>query len=122
MTMHYGGDYNPEQWPEEIWHDDVRLMREAGVTMVSLGIFAWSRIQPAEGVFDFEWLDTVIDLLHEGGIAVDLATATASPPPWPRPPTRRCCRRTRTAPPTGRDHASSSRHRRPSTGGSLPSW
>jgi len=50
--------------------------------MVSLGIFAWSRIQPAEGVFDFEWLDTVIDLLHEGGIAVDLATATASPPPW----------------------------------------
>jgi beta-galactosidase len=82
MTMHYGGDYNPEQWPESVWHDDVRLMREAGVTMVSLGIFAWSRIQPAEGVFDFEWLDTVIDLLHEGGIAVDLATATASPPPW----------------------------------------
>ena len=82
MTMHYGGDYNPEQWPEEIWHDDVRLMREAGVTMVSLGIFAWSRIQPAEGVFDFEWLDTVIDLLHDNGIAVDLATATASPPPW----------------------------------------
>jgi beta-galactosidase len=82
MTMHYGGDYNPEQWPEAVWHDDVRLMREAGVTMVSLGIFAWSRIQPAEGEFDFEWLDTVIDLLHEGGIAVDLATATASPPPW----------------------------------------
>jgi beta-galactosidase len=82
MTMHYGGDYNPEQWPEAVWHDDVRLMREAGVTMVSLGIFAWSRIQPAEGVFDWEWLDTVIDLLHEGGIAVDLATATASPPPW----------------------------------------
>jgi beta-galactosidase len=80
--MHYGGDYNPEQWPETVWPEDVRLMREAGVTMVSLGIFAWSRIQPAEGVFDFEWLDTVIDLLHEGGIAVDLATATASPPPW----------------------------------------
>jgi beta-galactosidase len=80
--MHYGGDYNPEQWPESVWHEDVRLMREAGVTMVSLGIFAWSRIQPAEGVFDFDWLDTVIDLLHENGIAVDLATATASPPPW----------------------------------------
>ncbi|MCU1407472.1 MAG: hypothetical protein JWQ43_3775 [Glaciihabitans sp.] len=80
--MHYGGDYNPEQWPEETWHEDVRLMQQAGVTMVSLGIFAWSRIQPAEGVFDFAWLDTVIDLLHEGGIAVDLATATASPPPW----------------------------------------
>lgn len=80
--MHYGADYNPEQWPEEIWPEDVARMREAGVTMVSLGIFSWSRIQPREGEFDFEWLDRVIDLLHEGGIAVDLATATASPPPW----------------------------------------
>ncbi len=80
--VHYGADYNPEQWPEEIWPDDVARMREAGVTMVSLGIFSWSRIQPREGEFDFAWLDRVIDLLHEGGIAVDLATATASPPPW----------------------------------------
>ena len=80
--MHYGADYNPEQWPEEIWPEDVARMREAGVTMVSLGIFSWARIQPAEGEFDFGWLDRVLDLLHEGGIAVDLATATASPPPW----------------------------------------
>ncbi|RNE56782.1 beta-galactosidase [Cryobacterium tepidiphilum] len=80
--MHYGGDYNPEQWPEAVWPDDIQRMREAGVTMVSLGIFAWSRIQPAEGVFEFEWLDRIIAMLHEGGIAVDLATATASPPPW----------------------------------------
>ncbi|PXA69968.1 beta-galactosidase [Cryobacterium arcticum] len=80
--MHYGGDYNPEQWPESVWHEDVRLMREAGVTMVSLGIFAWSRIQPAESEFDFDWLDTIIDLLHANGVAVCLATATASTPPW----------------------------------------
>ncbi|WP_308796965.1 beta-galactosidase [Agromyces silvae] len=80
--MHYGADYNPEQWPEEVWPDDVARMREAGVTTVSLGIFAWARIQPREGEFDFAWLDRVIELLHEGGIAVDLATATASPPPW----------------------------------------
>ncbi|MCI2957090.1 beta-galactosidase [Agromyces atrinae] len=80
--MHYGGDYNPEQWPEEVWPDDVIRMQEAGVTMVSLGIFSWARIQPAEGVFDWGWLDRIIDLLHAGGIAVDLATATASPPPW----------------------------------------
>jgi beta-galactosidase len=78
----YGADYNPDQWPEEVWPEDVRLMREAGVTIVSLGIFAWSRIQPAEDVWDFEWLDTVIDTLHAGGIQVNLATATASPPPW----------------------------------------
>ncbi|MDY0908445.1 beta-galactosidase [Microbacterium sp. CFBP9034] len=80
--MLYGADYNPDQWPEEVWDDDVRLMREAGVNVVSLGIFAWSRIQPAEGVWDFAWLDTVIDKLHAGGIQVNLATATASPPPW----------------------------------------
>lgn len=80
--MLYGADYNPDQWPEEVWPDDVRLMREASVTTVSLGIFAWSRIQPAPGAWDFAWLDRIIDLLHEGGIAVNLATATASPPPW----------------------------------------
>ncbi|MCS5734658.1 beta-galactosidase [Herbiconiux daphne] len=80
--MHYGGDYNPEQWPETVWHEDVRLMREANVTMVSLGIFAWARIQPDENTFDFAWLDTVLDLLHENGIQVDLATTTASPPAW----------------------------------------
>jgi beta-galactosidase len=57
-------------------------MQECGVNLVSLGIFSWSRIQPREGEWDFEWLDRVMDLLHEGGVQVDLATATASPPPW----------------------------------------
>ncbi|MBX9472504.1 beta-galactosidase [Microcella sp.] len=80
--MHYGADYNPEQWPESVWPDDIARMREAGVTMVSLGIFSWSRLQPGPDEWSFDWLDRVIDLLHEGGIAVDLATATASPPPW----------------------------------------
>ncbi len=57
-------------------------MQEAGVNLVSLGIFSWSRIQPREGEWDFGWLDLVMELLHEGGVQVDLATATASPPPW----------------------------------------
>jgi beta-galactosidase len=78
----YGGDYNPDQWPEEVWYDDIRLMREAGVNLVSLGIFSWSRLEPSEGTFDFGWLDKVMDLLEAGEIAADLATATASPPPW----------------------------------------
>ncbi|EFL28245.1 putative beta-galactosidase [Streptomyces himastatinicus ATCC 53653] len=78
----YGADYNPEQWPREVWEDDIRLMREAGVTIVSVGIFSWARIQPAEDEWDFGWLDEIMDLLHTGGIGVDLATATASPPPW----------------------------------------
>jgi beta-galactosidase len=78
----YGGDYNPEQWPEETWREDVRLMREAGVNLVSVGIFSWALLEPEPGRFDFGWLDRVIDLLHENGVRVDLATATASPPPW----------------------------------------
>ncbi len=78
----FGADYNPEQWPREVWDDDVRLMRQAGVNIVSLGIFSWARLQPAEDSWDFAWLDEVMDLLHAHGIAVDLATATASPPPW----------------------------------------
>ncbi len=78
----YGGDYNPEQWPEEVWHEDVRLMRRAGVDLVSVGIFSWALLEPAPGTYAFGWLDRVLDLLHEGGVRVDLATATASPPPW----------------------------------------
>jgi beta-galactosidase len=57
-------------------------MQEAGVNLVSLGIFAWSRLEPEEGKFNFEWLDRIMNLLHDGGVSVDLATATASPPPW----------------------------------------
>lgn len=78
----YGADYNPEQWPQEVWAEDVKLMREAGVNLVSVGVFSWARIQPAPGRWDFGWLDRVLDLLHEGGVAVSLGTATASPPPW----------------------------------------
>ncbi len=78
----YGGDYNPEQWPEETWHEDVRLMRAAGVNLVTVGVFAWAPLEPTEGHYAFGWLDRVLDLLQEGGIAVDLATATAAPPPW----------------------------------------
>ena len=67
-------------------------MREAGVTLVTVGVFSWALLEPARGRFDFDWLDEVIDLLHAGGIAVDLATATASPPPWlSRPAPRGRC-------------------------------
>jgi beta-galactosidase len=78
----YGGDYNPEQWPEGVWRDDVRLMRAAGVNLVSVGIFSWAMLEPSEGRFEFAWLDRVLELLHDAGIAVDLATPTANPPPW----------------------------------------
>jgi beta-galactosidase len=78
----FGGDYNPEQWPRSTWAEDMELMRAAGVSFVTLGVFSWSWLEPAKGEYDFGWLDEVMGLLHENGIAVDLATATATPPPW----------------------------------------
>ena len=81
-TLALGGDYNPEQWPRPVWDEDIELMRRANVSFVSLGVFSWSWLEPAKGQYEFEWLDTIMDKLHGGGVAVDLATATATPPPW----------------------------------------
>ena len=80
--VRYGGDYNPEQWAPEIWKEDVRLMGEAGVDLVTVGVFSWAELEPAEGTYSFGWLREVLDLLGGAGIGVDLATPTASPPPW----------------------------------------
>ncbi|MFC7328426.1 beta-galactosidase [Marinactinospora rubrisoli] len=78
----YGGDYNPEQWPEELWPRDVELMRTAGVNLVTVGVFSWALLEPRPGHYTFGWLDRLLDLLHAGGIAVDLATPTVVPPAW----------------------------------------
>ncbi|ASO21976.1 beta-galactosidase [Actinoalloteichus hoggarensis] len=78
----YGCDYNPEQWPEEVWAEDMRLMRQAGVNLVSIGIFSWAKIEPRPGEYDFGWFDRLMDLLAANGIGACLATMTASPPPW----------------------------------------
>jgi beta-galactosidase len=78
----YGGDYNPDQWPEEVWDDDIRLMKQARVNFVSLAIFSWSKIEPREGEWDFDWLDRIITKLGEAGIGVDLGSATATAPMW----------------------------------------
>ena len=82
LGLCFGGDYNPEQWPREIWREDAELMVRAGVNLVTVGVFSWARLEPSPGERDFGWLDEVLDLLHAHGIAVDLATPTASPPPW----------------------------------------
>ena len=80
--IQYGGDYNPEQWPLATRIEDVELMQQAGVTLVSVGIFSWAQLEPREGEYEFGWLDDILDRLHAAGIKVTLATATASPPPW----------------------------------------
>lgn len=78
----FGGDYNPDQWSEETWDDDVCLMKKAGVNTVALAIFSWDRIQPQENRWDFGWLDRIIEKLGKAGIATDLASATATAPLW----------------------------------------
>lgn len=78
----YGGDYNPEQWPDSYLQDDIRLMKEAGVSVVTLGVFSWSSFEPEQDRFEFDRLSEVMDALHSAGIGIDLATGTASPPSW----------------------------------------
>jgi beta-galactosidase len=78
----YGADYNPEQWPDSIVDEDVRLMLDTGVNLVTIGVFSWALIERTEGRYTFDWLDMVMRTLGDAGIGVDLATGTASPPPW----------------------------------------
>ena len=74
--------YYPEQWPEHMWADDYRRMREIGFTIVRMGEFAWNFFEPEEGVFTFDLFDRAIDLAHEHGLKVILGTPTATPPAW----------------------------------------
>lgn len=74
--------YYPEHWPEAMWADDARRMREIGITRVRIGEFAWSRLEPEPGRYDFDWLARAVDALHTEGLGVILGTPTATPPKW----------------------------------------
>ena len=80
----HGGDYNPDQWIDtpEIWDEDMRLMNLAHVNSATVGIFAWGMLEPEEGVYNFEWMDKLLDLLHENGKDVILATPSGARPNW----------------------------------------
>jgi beta-galactosidase len=80
--MYYGADYYPEHWPETRWDDDARLMQAAGFNVVRMAEFAWTRMEPEEGAFNFAWLDRAIELLSHYGIDSVLGTPTAAPPAW----------------------------------------
>ncbi len=81
-TMRLGTCYYPEHWPEETWAEDARRMVKVGVSRVRIGEFAWSRIEPEPGRFDWAWLDRAIEVLHDAGLGIILGTPTATPPKW----------------------------------------
>ena len=78
----YGGDYNPEQWPEEIWADDMRLLKEANIDIVTLNVFSWAALQPSEETYDFSKLDKIMEMVRDNGLQVCLATSTGAHPAW----------------------------------------
>ncbi len=78
----YGADYYPEAWPESQWEKDASMMQEAGINFVRMGEFAWVKMEPQEGHFDFAWLDRALKVLNAHGIRAVLGTPTASPPAW----------------------------------------
>lgn len=82
--MLHGGDYNPDQWLDrpDILEEDIRLMKKAHINCVSVGIFAWAKLEPQEGVYDFDWLEKIIDNLYENGIYTVLATPSGAKPVW----------------------------------------
>jgi beta-galactosidase len=80
--FHFGVDYYPEHWPEDRWQEDARLMAEAGFNVVRLAEFAWAKMEPQEGQYDFDWLNRAIAILASHDMQVVLGTPTASPPPW----------------------------------------
>lgn len=66
----YGGDYNPEQWPEEVWEEDMRLLKNAHINIVTLNVFNWATLQPSEDEYDFTKLDKIMNLVRDNGLKV----------------------------------------------------
>ena len=80
----HGGDYNPDQWLDrpDVLEDDIRYMKEAGVNLLSVGIFAWAALEPEEGKYTFGWLRDILDNFHKNGISAFLATPSGARPAW----------------------------------------
>lgn len=78
----YGGDYNPNQWPKEIWNEDMRLFRKAGINSATVNVFSWAKIQPSEHEYNFDELDEIIEMLSHENYDIVLATSTGAMPGW----------------------------------------
>ena len=83
-TLLHGADYNPEQWENDpdIIDKDIAMMQQAKCNVMSVGIFSWAKLEPREGVFNFAWLDIILDKLYAAGIHVFLATPSGARPAW----------------------------------------
>lgn len=82
QKMLFGGDYNPEQWPEDTWEEDMRLLKLAHIDVVTLNVFSWAALQPDENTYCFDKLDKIMKLVKEHGMKVCLATSTGAHPAW----------------------------------------
>ena len=78
----YGGDYNPEQWPEDTWEEDMRLLKLAHIDVVTLNVFSWAALQPDEETYCFDKLDKIMELVTRHGMKICLATSTGAHPAW----------------------------------------
>ena len=81
----YGGDYNPNQWPKEIWKEDMAYFKDARINSATINVFSWARLQPSEEVYDFSQLDEIVDMLSREGYDIIMATSTGAMPaliPW----------------------------------------
>lgn len=78
----FGGDYNPNQWPKEIWEEDIRIFKKASINSATVNVFSWAKIQPSENCYDFEELDQIVEKLSTEGFDIVLATSTAALPAW----------------------------------------
>lgn len=78
----YGGDYNPEQWPEDTWPDDIKVLKQADINSATINVFSWALLEPSEGHYDFTKLDRIVQNLSEAGFDIVMATSTAAMPAW----------------------------------------
>lgn len=78
----FGGDYNPDQWDDATIDEDMRLFKLANINFLVFPVFAWAKLEPAEGQYQFDWLAKLLDKVHANGIEVGLATPTGAQPAW----------------------------------------
>lgn len=78
----YGGDYNPDQWPEQTWPEDIKVFKQADINSATINIFSWGILEPSEGHYDFSKLDKIVQELSDANFDIVMGTSTAAMPAW----------------------------------------